>query len=76
MEQSKHFLKSKTIQGNLINLLSIFIVYITVHNPQDKTVLMSAFISALLGNIYSIYGRFVAKEKLTVKRKKNVQKSS
>jgi len=74
--ESKHFLKSKTIQGNIINLISLLIVFFTVHNPQDKTMLMSALISGLIGTGYSIYGRFVAKEKISIKGTKNDKKHS
>jgi hypothetical protein len=68
---SKHFLQSKTIQGNILNLVSVGVLFFTAHNPHDKTLFLSGLITAIISTGYSIYGRFVAKERLHIKKKKD-----
>jgi len=77
MEQeikTKHFLKSTTIHGAIINIISILIVLASIHKHGDPYI-EAGLISALLSNGIVAYGRFKAKERLTVKPKgrKNVQ---
>ena len=67
MEFEKHLLKSKTIWGSLISLLSFIIVFITVHDADGKYFAISGAISSAV----SIYGRIKAKETLYVKKKKD-----
>ena len=70
MEMEKHLLKSKTIWGSLISLLSFIIVFFTVHDADGKYFA----VSGALSSIVSIYGRLKAKEKLYVKKKKSNNK--
>ncbi len=65
MQSSKHFLKSKTIWGSLISLISFIFLFFISKTAQDRYFA----ITGAIGAIGSIYGRLVAKEKLHVKSK-------
>lgn len=62
---TKHFLKSKTIWGSLISLISFIILFFVSKTAQDKYFA----ISGAIGSIGAIYGRLVAKERLHVFKK-------
>ncbi len=64
-QSSKHFLKSKTIWASLVSLISFILLFFVSKTAQDKYFALTGAIGA----IGSIYGRFVAKEKLHVRRK-------
>jgi len=64
-QQSKHFLKSKTIWASLVSLISFILLFFLSKNASDKYFA----ISGAIGSLGSIYGRIVAKEKLHVRKK-------
>jgi len=63
----KHWLKSKTIWGSLISLVSFIILFTVSKTAQDKYFAISGAISSLV----SIYGRITAKHKLVFRSKKD-----
>lgn len=64
-QSSKHFLKSKTIWASIVSLVSFIILFFMSKTMEDKYFALTGAIGA----VGSIYGRFVAKEKLHVRRK-------
>jgi len=72
MLNQKHALKSKGINGSIIAILSSLVMLIFSKDPSTKLIALTN----LFGGILALYGRWTAKDKLYIRRKKDAKSNN
>ena len=65
----KHVLKSKTVWGGLITIITAVVLFATAKSSSDKYFALNLLFSGVL----TIYGRLKAEHKLYFRRKNNAK---